>query len=80
MIRTGMNREERAKQFIPFSPLKGYEEALREKERTIVPRIWSIRPLGSRRNVQSKAGDRKTTVEQQEENGDRGRRRGADRK
>ena len=39
MVRTKMERTERAKQFMPFSPLKGYEEALREKERAIVPRI-----------------------------------------
>lgn len=28
-----MDRQERAKQFMPFAALKGYEEALREKER-----------------------------------------------
>lgn len=55
MIRTRMDREERAKQFIPFSPLKGYEEALREKEKTVVPRIWGIRPPRSGRNTQAKA-------------------------
>lgn len=27
-----MNREERAKQFMPFAALKGYEDALRAKE------------------------------------------------
>lgn len=27
-----MTREERAKQFMPFAALKGYEEALRAKE------------------------------------------------
>lgn len=27
-----MTREERAKQFMPFAALKGYEEALRRKE------------------------------------------------
>lgn len=27
-----MSREERAKQFMPFAALKGYEEALRAKE------------------------------------------------
>lgn len=30
--RSKMSREERAKQFMPFSALKGYEEALRAKE------------------------------------------------
>ena len=35
----GMRREDRAKQFMPFSALKGYEEALREKERFTEPRI-----------------------------------------
>ena len=33
-----MSREDRAKQFMPFSALKGYSEALRKKERIIVPR------------------------------------------
>lgn len=28
-----MSREERAKQFMPFAALKGYPEALREKEK-----------------------------------------------
>lgn len=27
-----MSREERAKQFMPFAALKGYQEALRKKE------------------------------------------------
>lgn len=30
-----MDRKERAKQFIPFSPLRGYEELLRAKEREV---------------------------------------------
>lgn len=34
-----MSREERAKQFMPFAALKGYEEALREKEEVMVPKI-----------------------------------------
>lgn len=38
-FRSKMSREERAKQFMPFSALKGYPEALREKERILVPRI-----------------------------------------
>ena len=33
-----MPRAERAKQFSPFSPLKGLEEALAQKERLRVPR------------------------------------------
>lgn len=33
-----MSREERAKQFMPFAALKGYEEALREKEREVAER------------------------------------------
>lgn len=36
--RPKMNREERAKQFMPFAALKGYEEALREKEREVAER------------------------------------------
>ena len=34
-----MSREERAKQFMPFAALKGYEVALREKEKMIVPKM-----------------------------------------
>lgn len=34
-----MNREDRAKQFMPFAALKGYPEALRKKEKIIVPKI-----------------------------------------
>lgn len=30
--------ENRAKQFMPFAALKGYEEALREREKIIVPK------------------------------------------
>lgn len=33
-----MPREERAKQFLPFAALKGYDEALRKKERIVVPK------------------------------------------
>lgn len=32
-----MDRENRAKQFMPFSALKGYEEALYREEQVIVP-------------------------------------------
>lgn len=34
-----MSREDRAKQFMPFAALKGYEEALRRKEKITVPRM-----------------------------------------
>lgn len=34
-----MSREERAKQFMPFAALKGYPEALRKKEKVVVPKI-----------------------------------------
>ena len=37
--RPKMSREERAKQFMPFAALKGYPEALRKKEKIIVPRV-----------------------------------------
>ena len=37
--RRKMSREERAKQFMPFAALKGYEEALRAKEKIVVPRM-----------------------------------------
>ena len=33
--RPKMNREDRAKQFMPFAALKGYPEALRKKEKEI---------------------------------------------
>lgn len=38
-LRGKMNREDRAKQFMPFAALKGYPEALRKKEKIIVPKI-----------------------------------------
>lgn len=34
-----MSRQERAKQFMPFAALKGYETALRKKEKIVVPKI-----------------------------------------
>ncbi len=36
MVRHKMDREERAKQFMPFAALKGYPEALRQKEKIVV--------------------------------------------
>lgn len=36
--RPKMSREERAKQFMPFAALKGYPEALRRKEKIVVPK------------------------------------------
>ncbi len=36
--RPKMNREDRAKQFMPFAALKGYEEALRAREHIVVER------------------------------------------
>lgn len=33
-----MTREDRAKQFMPFSALKGYEEALKKQEQVRVPK------------------------------------------
>lgn len=38
-VRTKMSREDRAKQFMPFAALKGYPEALRKKEKIIVPKV-----------------------------------------
>lgn len=38
MVRTKMSREERAKQFMPFAALKGYPDALRRKEKIVVPK------------------------------------------
>ena len=34
-----MSREDRAKQFMPFAALKGFQEMLKEKERIVVPRM-----------------------------------------
>ncbi len=34
-----MERAERAKQFMPFAALKGYEEALKKKEKIVVPKM-----------------------------------------
>lgn len=34
-----MSRAERAKQFMPFDALKGLREALKEKEKIIVPKV-----------------------------------------
>ncbi len=39
MVRTKMDREERAKQFMPFAALKGYMEALRKKEEAFEERM-----------------------------------------
>ncbi len=39
MSRGKMDRSERAKQFMPFAALKGFEELLAEKEKMIVPKI-----------------------------------------
>ena len=36
--RMKMSRADRAKQFMPFADLKGYEDALRAKEKIVVPR------------------------------------------
>ena len=33
-----MSREERAKQFMPFAALKGYPDALRRKEKVVLPK------------------------------------------
>ncbi len=37
--RVKMSQADRAKQFMPFAALKGYEEALRAKEKVVVPRM-----------------------------------------
>ena len=34
-----MPREERAKQFMPFAALRGYEIALKEREKIVVPKM-----------------------------------------
>lgn len=37
-MRAKMDRAARAKQFMPFAALKGFEEALRAKEKIVVPK------------------------------------------
>ena len=37
--RPKMSRGDRAKQFMPFAALKGYPEALRKKEKVVVPKV-----------------------------------------
>lgn len=37
-MRQKMTPAERAKQFMPFAALRGYEDALRKRERVVVPR------------------------------------------
>lgn len=37
-MRVKMDQAARAKQFMPFAALKGYEEALRAKEKIVVPK------------------------------------------
>ena len=39
MSRVKMSQADRAKQFMPFAALKGYEEALRAKEKVVMPRM-----------------------------------------
>ncbi len=38
-VRPKMSRQDRAKQFMPFAALKGYEEELKKREKIVVPRI-----------------------------------------
>ena len=38
-MRVKMDQADRAKQFMPFAALKGYEEALRLKEKIVVERV-----------------------------------------
>ena len=47
--RPRMPRAQRAKIFIPFDPLKGYQEALREKEREAETRVGGRPPSDSMR-------------------------------
>lgn len=59
-----MDRENRAKQFMPFDALKGFREALAEKERIVVPKRvlpetweneleWKLRQLQKRDMVRA---------------------------
>lgn len=42
---TRMPLEERAKIFVPFDPLKGFREALAERERAAVDSVHDFHPL-----------------------------------
>lgn len=60
-----MDQAERAKQFMPFDALKGFREALKEKEKIIVPKMLlseETREELDRKLVQMKKNDIVTVV------------------
>lgn len=63
--RPRMSREERAKQFMPFAALKGYPDALRKKEKIVVPKMQLTEDYAAeldRKLQQIKVGDMVTAV------------------
>lgn len=59
-MRIKMSRENRAKQFMPFSALKGYEDALRREEKVWVPQSEVLDDYGEeldRKLQQIQSGD-----------------------
>ncbi len=65
MVRTKMSAQERAKQFMPFAALKGYPEALRQKENVVRPKAdlsEEYQDELNRRFLQIKRGDVITVV------------------
>lgn len=63
--RPRMSREERAKQFMPFAALKGYLDALRKKEKIVVPKMELTEDYAeelNRRLQQIKVGDMVTAI------------------
>lgn len=63
--RPRMSREERAKQFMPFAALKGYPDALRKKEKIVVPKMQLTEDYAEeldRKLQQIRVGDMVTAV------------------
>lgn len=52
--RPKMDRADRAKQFMPFAALKGYEEALAQKEKIVVPKIELSEEMKAELDLQMK--------------------------
>ena len=52
--RPKMDQADRAKQFMPFAALKGYEEALAQKEKIVVPKIELSEEMKAELDLQMK--------------------------
>lgn len=60
--RVKMDRQERAKQFIPFDALKGFRELLKEKEKVIVPKVELSEEAGEELDRKLRAAKRNDVV------------------